>query len=68
MAKFLKNLKKVAKYATNSLTFLGLLIQVLDPIWGIPYADKIVATIVGVTGVIGGYLLGDKTVSKLKTK
>ena len=68
MKKFLDRLKTVAKYTTNILTFLGLLIQVLDPIWGIPFADKIVATIVGVTGVIGGYLLGDKTVNKLKTK
>lgn len=68
MANFLTKLKKCAKYTTNILAFLGAVIQVLDPIWGIPYADKIVATIVGVTGVIGGYLLGDKTVSKLKTK
>lgn len=68
MAKFMEKVKKIAKYSTNILTFLGLLIQVLDPIWGIPYADKIIATIIGVTGVIGGYLLGDKTVTKLKTK
>ena len=68
MTKFMKKVKKIAKYTTNILTFLGLMIQVLDPIWGIPFADKIIATIVGVTGVIGGYLIGDKTVTKLKTK
>jgi uncharacterized membrane protein len=68
MAKFMEKVKKIAKYTTNILTFLGLMIQVLDPIWGIPFADKIIATIVGVTGVIGGYLIGDKTVTKLKTK
>lgn len=68
MTKFMEKVKKIAKYTTNILTFLGLMIQVLDPIWGIPFADKIIATIVGVTGVIGGYLIGDKTVTKLKTK
>lgn len=60
----LENIKKVAKYGTNILAFINALILVLDPIWGIPFADKISATIIGITGVIGAYLLGDKAVQK----
>ena len=59
-------IKKIAKYATNVLAIVNALILVLDPIWGIPYADKITATIIGVVGVIGTYLLGTKTVEKIK--
>ena len=32
---------------------------------GIPFADKISATIIGITGVIGTYLLGTKTVNNI---
>ena len=58
-------MKKIAKYTTNILCIINALILVLDPIWGIPYADKISATIVGVVGVIGRYLLGSKTVDNI---
>lgn len=53
-------MKKIAKYTTNILAIINALILVLDPIWNIPYADKISATITGIIGVIGTYLLGSK--------
>ena len=60
----MEKVKKFAKYTTNILCIINALILVLDPIWG-PYADKISATIVGVVGVIGTYLLGSKTVDTI---
>lgn len=59
-------IKKIAKYTTNVLAIINALILVLDPIWNIPYADKISATITGIIGVIGTYLLGSKGYSKIK--
>lgn len=53
-------IKKIAKYTTNILAIINALILVLDPIWNIPYADKISASITGIIGVIGTYLLGSK--------
>lgn len=61
----MEKIKKIAKYGTNILAVINALILVLDPIWGIPYADKISATIIGITGVIGTYLLGTKTVNNI---
>lgn len=56
----MKKIKKIAKYTTNILAIINALILVLEPIWNIPYADKISATITGIIGVIGTYLLGSK--------
>ena len=61
----MEKVKKIAKYTTNILCIINALILVLDPIWGIPYTDKISATIVGIVGVIGTYLLGSKTVDSI---
>lgn len=61
----MEKVKKIAKYTTNILCVINALILVLDPIWGLPYADKISATIVGIVGVIGTYLLGTKTVNAI---
>lgn len=58
--------KKISKYALNSLTIVNALLVGLDPIWNIPYADKIMATIVVLMAVISTYLLGDKAVNKVK--
>lgn len=55
-------IKKIAKYTTNILAIIGALIAGLAPIWNIPHADKIVETIIVLTGVIGTYLLSDKAV------
>lgn len=62
----MKKVKKIAKYTTNVLCIINALILVLDPIWGIPYADKISASIVGIVGIIGTYLLSDKAIAKVK--
>ena len=61
----MEKVETIAKYKTNILCIINALILVLDPIWGIPYADKISATIVGIVGVIGTYLLGTKTVNAI---
>ena len=58
-------IKKIAKYTTNILAILNALLIGLDPIWNIPYADKISATLIVIIGVIGTYLLGDKAVNKI---
>lgn len=61
----MKDIKKFSKYLTNILCIINALILVLDPIWGIPCADKISSTIVGIVGIIGTYLLGSKTVNNI---
>ena len=62
----MEKVKKIAKYTLNSLTIINALLIGLDPIWGIPYADKATATISVVMAVISTYLLGGKAVSKMK--
>lgn len=58
--------KKISKYVLNVLTIINALLVGLDPIWGIPYADKTIATISVVMAVISTYLLGNKAISKAK--
>ena len=53
-------IKKVAKYVTNVLAIINALLIGLNPIWNIPYIDKITASITVIIGVIGTYLLGSK--------
>lgn len=62
----MEKIKTVAKYTTNILAILNALILGLDPIWGIPYGDKITATITVIIGVIGTYLLGNKLTHTIK--
>lgn len=62
----MEKVKKIAKYTLNSLTIINALLIGLDPIWGIPYADKATATISVVMAVISTYLLGNKALSKTK--
>jgi hypothetical protein len=62
----MKKIKQVAKYATNILAIVNALLIGLDPIWNIPYADKVSETIIVLMAVIGTYLLGDKAVNKVK--
>lgn len=62
----LEKIKKIAKYTLNFLTIANATLVVLDPIWNIPYADKIIATISGVMAVISTYLLGDKAFKTYK--
>ena len=60
----MEKIKKIAKYTTNFLAIINALILGLEPIWNIPYADKISATITVIIGVIGTYLLGQKALRK----
>lgn len=60
--------KKISKYILNILTIINALLVGLDPIWGIPYADKTIATISVIMAVISTYLLGNKAASKVKGK
>lgn len=62
----MEKVKTIAKYTVNILTITNALIVGLDPIWGIPYADKIVGTIAVVMAVISTYLLGNKAIGKMK--
>ena len=62
----MEKVKKVSKYTLNTLTIINALLVGLDPIWGIPYADKTIATIAVVMAVISTYLLGNKAVNKAK--
>lgn len=61
----MKKIKKIAKYTTNILAIINALIIGLNPIWNIPFADKISETIIVVIGVIGTYLLGTKAVNEI---
>lgn len=62
----LNKIKKVSKYTLNILTIVNALLVGLDPIWGIPYADKTIATISVIMAVISTYLLGNKAITKAK--
>lgn len=52
-------IKKVSKYVVNTLNMINALLLVLAPIWNWQI-DNITKTIVGVTGVISVYLVGNK--------
>lgn len=62
----MEKVKKISKYVLNTLTIVNALLVGLNPIWGIPMADKIIATISVVMAVISTYLLGNKAVNKIK--
>lgn len=62
----MKKIKKIAKYLTNILGAISMLIVGIDAIEGIsiPYAFQIVKIIAVVQGVLGTYLLGQKAIQK----
>ena len=62
----MKKVKKVSKYVLNILTILNALLVGLNPIWNIPMADKIIATISVIMAIISTYLLGNKAITKIK--
>lgn len=66
MEKFIKKVKEISKYTVNILVIVDALLLGLAPIWGIPYVDKISATISVVCAVCGTYLLGNKTIATIK--
>lgn len=59
-------IKTISKYTLNVLTITNALLVGLEPIWNIPYADKIIATISVVMAVISTYLLGNKAMNTMK--
>lgn len=64
----MKKIKTIAKYTTNVLAIINALLVGLDPIWNIPYADKVSETLIVLMAVIGTYLLGNKAVTIKKGK
>ena len=62
----MEKLKKIAKYTTNVLGIIAMLVAGFDAIEGItiPYAIQIVKGIAVVQGAIGTYLLGQKAIKK----
>jgi hypothetical protein len=62
----LEKVKTISKYVLNFLTITNALLVGLEPIWNIPYADKVIATISVVMAVISTYLLGNKAMHKMK--
>lgn len=70
MKTFMKNLKTIAKYTTNILGAISMLIVGINAVDGvtIPYAIQIVQIIAVVQGVIGFYLIGDKTKNTITMK
>lgn len=64
----MEKLKKIAKYTTNILGIVAMLITGINQVDGlsIPYAPQIIGVIAVVQGVIGTYLLGNKTISNKK--
>lgn len=62
----LEKIKKVSKYVLNVLTIFNALMVGLDPIWNIPYADRIIATVSVFMAVISTYLLGNKAIGMVK--
>ena len=62
----MEKVKKISKYVLNGMTIVNALLIGLDPIWGIPYADKTIATLSVLMAVISTYLLGNKAVTKFK--
>ena len=62
----MEKIKTIAKYTTNVLAIINALLVGLNPIWNIPYADKVSDTLIVIMAVIGTYLLSDKAVKKGK--
>lgn len=62
----METLKKIAKYTTNALGIIAMLITGIDAVDGItiPYAIQIVQIIAVIQGVIGTYLLSNKAIYK----
>lgn len=61
-------IKKISKYLVNILAIVNVLLIKLQPIWNIPYLDKISETIAVIIAVIGTYLLGSKTIDTMVLK
>jgi len=60
-----KKIKKISKYAMNILAMINALLVGLSPIWGWEI-DRVIDSIVVITGVIGLYLVGGKVFGENK--
>jgi len=56
--------KKIMKYVVNGINFANAILIVLIPIWNIPYGDEISKTLIGISGAISVYLLGQQYTDK----
>ena len=54
-----KKVKTISKYAMNILSFINALLVGLSPIWGW-HIDKVIDSIVVITGLIGLWLVSGK--------
>lgn len=68
MSNIIDKIHTISKYVLNVLTIINALLIGLAPIWNIPNADNIIATISVIMAVISTYLLGNKAVSSLGGK
>lgn len=60
-----KKIKKISKYIMNILAMVNALLVGLSPIWGWEI-DRVIDSIVVITGVIGLYLVGGKVFGENK--
>lgn len=60
-----KKIKKISKYVMNVLAMINALLVGLSPIWGWEI-DRVIDSIVVITGVIGLYLVGGKVFGENK--
>lgn len=62
----MEKIKKLAKYFINITSAISALFIGINAIEGIyiPYCNQIVEVIAVVNGVLGGYLLGQKAITK----
>lgn len=58
-------IKKIAKWVVNILNFTNAIILVLIPIWNLPDIFELISkTLIGVSGVISVYLIGNTITKK----
>lgn len=64
----MEKVKKIAKYTTNILGIIGMLVAGINAVEGItiPYATQIVKVITVIQGALGTYLLGNKFIESKK--
>lgn len=60
-----KKIKKISKYVMNILAMINALLVGLSPIWGWDI-QRVIDSIVVITGVIGLYLVGGKVFGENK--
>ena len=65
-----EKIKKIAKYTTNILAMVQMLIAGINAVEGItiPYAIQIIQIIAVIQGCIGTYLLGGKAIKTYNEK